>query len=148
MFRNERKPQTFANHVRLIPIYHFVAFGILVVSLVASGYALAREPSFATGLGFAVAFALIILFLAMRVFALTVQDRVIRLEERMRLERLLPADQRGRIDEIGVRQLVALRFASDAELPALARAVLDGELDDPREIKRRVKTWRPDYLRV
>lgn len=147
MFRHERKPQTFENHVRIIPIYHLVAFGILVVSLVASGVALARQPGFATALAFAVAFALIVLFFAMRVFALTVQDRVIRLEERLRLERLLPSDQHGRIVELTTDQLVALRFASDAEVAELVRAVIDERLSDRKAIKRRIRAWRPDYQR-
>jgi hypothetical protein len=146
MFRYERRPQTFANHAKLEPAYHIVAFGILVVNL---GYAMLqlwRAPAFATGLQLALAAALLILFLAMRVFALSVQDRVIRLEERLRLERLLPEDLRARIPELSVPQLVALRFASDGELSELVRSVLEEKLER-QAIKRRIKTWRPDYLR-
>lgn len=146
MFRFERRPQSYANHAKLEPAYHFLAFGILLVNLGWSALQLWREPSFASGLGLALALALLILFFAMRVFALAVQDRVIRLEERLRLERLLPVDLRARIPELEVAQLVALRFASDGELPALARAVLDEKLGR-EEIKRRIREWRPDYLR-
>lgn len=146
MFRFERRPQTYANHAKLEPAYHFAAFGILVVNL---GYAvlqLWRAPAFATGLQLALAVALLILFLAVRVFALSVQDRVIRLEERLRLERLLPEELRARIPELSVPQLVALRFASDGELSELVRSVLEERLE--REaIKRRIKDWRPDYQR-
>jgi Family of unknown function (DUF6526) len=79
---------------------------------------------------------------------LVVQNRLIRLEERLRLQRLLPADLQPRIAEFTVAQLVSLRFASDAELPALARKVLDEKLDDRRAIKQLVKNWKPDYLRA
>ena len=147
MFRFERRPQSFANHGKIVPIYHGVAFAILLVNL---GYAcvqLWRAPGFATGLGLALACALLILFLAMRVFAVTVQDRVIRLEERLRLERMLPADLRARIPELGIGQLVALRFASDGELVELVRAVLSEKLTERSAIKRRIREWRPDYDR-
>ncbi len=147
MFRDQRKPQTFANHSRLIPIFHFVAFGIVVVNLGWGGYQLVREPSFGAALAFALAGALLILFFATRIFALTVQDRVIRLEERLRLERVLPADLRARIGELEVGQLVALRFAPDEELVALTRAVLDEKLTDGKAIKQRIRNWRPDYQR-
>jgi hypothetical protein len=95
-----------------------------------------------------VAAALIMGFLSARMFALTVQDRVIRLEERLRYQRLLPADLQSRIGEFTVNQLVSLRFAGDAELPALARKVLDDKLNERKAIKRLVKNWRPDYLRA
>lgn len=147
MFRDTRKPQTFANHARLIPIYHGAAFGILVVHLVWATVRVVREPGWASGITVALAFALLILFFAMRIFALTVQDRVIRLEERLRLERLLPADLKPRIEELNVDQLCALRFASDAELAGLTRAVLDERLTDRKVIKQRIQTWRPDYQR-
>ena len=147
MFRFERRPQSFANHGKLVPIYHVVAFGILLVNLGYAALQLWRAPGFAAGLGLAMALALLILFFAMRIFALSVQDRVIRLEERLRLERLLPADLRARIPELSIPQLVALRFASDAELPELVRAVLAEKLVERRAIKRRIREWRPDYER-
>jgi len=95
-----------------------------------------------------VAMALLVVFFYVRIFALTVQDRVIRLEMRLRLTGLLPADLRPRIPEFTVAQLVALRFASDAELPALARKVLDEKLTDRKAIKRLIKDWQADYLRA
>jgi len=87
-------------------------------------------------------------FLTARIMALRVQDRVIRLEERLRYERVLPADLKPRIGEFTVPQLVSLRFASDAELPALARKVLDEKMSERKAIKQMVKTWKPDYLRA
>jgi len=92
--------------------------------------------------------ALLMLMAYARLFALKAQDRVIRLEERMRLDKLLPADLKPRIEEFTSGQLVAMRFASDAELPALARKVLDGNIRSGKAIKQMVQTWRADYLRV
>jgi hypothetical protein len=83
-----------------------------------------------------------------RNMALRVQDRVIRLEERLRYERVFPADLKPRIEQFTVDQFVALRFASDAELPGLARKVLDEKMNERKAIKQMVKNWRPDYLRA
>jgi len=91
---------------------------------------------------------LVLLFFVARVMALTVQDRVIRLEERLRMRALFPADLQARIDEFGVKQLVALRFASDQELPALARKVLDEKIADQKAIKKMVTSWRADDQRA
>ena len=92
--------------------------------------------------------ALLVLAFLARIFALGVQDRVIRLEERLRFERLLPDDLKPRIGEFTIDQLVSLRFASDAELPALARTVLDGKVNSRKAIKKMVQNWRADYQRV
>jgi hypothetical protein len=94
------------------------------------------------------AIALVLVFFYSRVFAIQVQDRVIRLEERLRLARLLPDDLRGRVEEFTVAQLVALRFASDAELPGLARRVLQEGMGDRDSIKRAIKDWRADNQRA
>jgi uncharacterized membrane protein YciS (DUF1049 family) len=99
-------------------------------------------------LGILVALALLVGFLCARMMALKVQDRVIRLEERLRLEKVLPADLQSRIHEFTLDQLVSLRFASNAELPELARKVLDEKLNDRKAIKQMIKTWRPDFLRA
>jgi hypothetical protein len=92
--------------------------------------------------------ALVVLVFYARLFPLAVQDRLIRLEERLRSERLLPADLRPRIGEFSADQLVALRFASDVELPVLARKVLDEKLTDRKAIKKLIKNWKPDYQRA
>ena len=147
MFRFERRPQTLANHAKIEPVYHFLAFGVLLVNLGFAVMQLLHRQGFEQILQLWMAVTLLVLFFAMRVFALAVQDRVIRLEERLRLERLLPADLRARIPELSTAQLVALRFASDAELPELVRAVLSEPIADRREIKRRIRDWRPDYER-
>jgi len=95
-----------------------------------------------------VAAALVTGGLCFRLFALKVQDRVIRLEMRLRMERLLPADLKARIEDFTVGQLIALRFASDPELPDLARRVLNDKVTQRKAIKQMVKNWKPDYLRA
>ncbi len=95
-----------------------------------------------------VSIALLVTAFLARSFALGVQDRVIRLEEKIRYERLLPDDLKPRIGEFTINQLVALRFACDAELPALARKVLDAKIRERKAIKQMVQNWRPDYQRV
>jgi hypothetical protein len=149
----ENTPQTFANHTRLLPAYHMVCFPLLVINLLWRLYRLyfaidigsgRAAPTFDTLLGI----ALLLLFFLARTMPLTAQDRIIRLEETMRMERLFPPNLKARIGEFTRPQFVALRFASDAELPELAAKVLDGKIEDRKAIKQMIKTWRPDYLRV
>jgi hypothetical protein len=140
--------QNFKNHMRFLPPYHFVVGPILLVNLVHAAWQLTRSRDWATLLGALVALALVILYLFARHMVMVVQDRVIRLEERLRMERLLPADLKGRIESFSVDQLVSLRFASDAELPTLARTVLDKGITDRREIKQMITSWRADYQRA
>lgn len=144
----ESAPQTFSNHARFVPGFHFVTFGLLSLNVLYAGYKLFRWPSLDSGMALSLAVALVLLSWYSRVFPLTVQDRVIRLEERLRLARLLPADQQARIAELRPRQLVALRFASDEEVPALVARVLAGELTEPKAIKQAVRNWRADHLRA
>jgi len=144
----QKSPQTFANHARIVPVYHYVAFPLFAVNFFSALYQVVTAFSGANLLSFGVAVALILLFFVARVMALTVQDRVIRLEETLRLRALLPADLQARIGEFSVKQLVALRFASDAELPDLARRVLDGKIQDQKAIKQMVRDWRADFQRA
>jgi len=142
------KVQTFENHARIIPAYHQLTFGLIVVNLVYRIYVTAVAFSMDAVMSLFVAVALVMLFFFARLFALRVQDRVIRLEMRMRLAQLLPADLRGRINEFTVNQLCSLRFASDAELAELARKVLDEKLDDRKSIKKMIRNWEADWLRA
>lgn len=141
-------PQNLANHKRLVAGYHFVAAGLLLVNLIFAVWTLIRGFSVASMIGVTTAVALFLVGFYARAFALAVQDRVIRLEERLRFDRLLPPDLRSRARELSVGQLVALRFASDEELPGLTRRVLDERLTDREAIKKLIVTWRPDDLRV
>lgn len=140
--------QSYANHTRYVPGYHYLLLTLLTINLLWTGYRLFREPSVDRGVSFLVAIALGLLAYYARSFALRAQDRVIRLEERLRLTRLLPADQHGRIDALRTSQLIALRFASDEEVPALAARVFAGELTKPKEIKQAIRNWRADHLRA
>jgi len=141
------KPQTFENHARYVPLFHFVLSAILLFNLVWTTVHLAKAPSAQHVVDVVLAVAFAIMFIYIRYFPLRVQDRVIRLEETQRIQRLAP-DLAARVGEFTVGQLVALRFASDAELPALARRVLDEKLTDRTAIKKLVKSWRADYLRA
>ncbi|MGH9366772.1 MAG: DUF6526 family protein [Thermoanaerobaculia bacterium] len=140
-------PQNYRNHRRFVPLYHFVLFGVLVVNLLWSVVRAVRAFSLESVWGIVMALALLVIFFYMRIFALTAQDRVIRLEMRLRLKDILPADLRGRIGELKPGQLIALRFASDAELPELVREVLTNDIRDRDAIKRKVRDWQPDHLR-
>ena len=144
----EKYPQTFENHFRFVPLYHFVVFGVFFVNLIWSVVRVFQEFTFSTALGVFLAIALIMLFYFTRVFALKVQDRVIRLEMRLRLERILPEDLKLRVDELTPGQLISLRFASDSEISDLCRKVLDEKITDRKEIKNLIKDWQGDYLRV
>ena len=140
--------QDIRNHARYVPLFHFVAGPILLLNLIYSIVITVRYPILDNFVGAAVAFALVVLFLSARQFATTVQDRVIRLEEQIRFLRLFPADLQLRISEFTRDQFVALRFASDNELPTLARAVLDQRIHDRSAIKQMIKEWRADHLRA
>jgi hypothetical protein len=141
--------QNLANHTKFFPLFHFFVLPVLLVNLGIQVYWLKEFWSTFRGIfNVLLALALIAGFLSARRFALAVQDRVIRLEERLRYQRLLPADLQPRIEEFSVAQLVSLRFASDAELPALARKVLDEKMQERKAIKQLVKNWKPDYLRA
>jgi hypothetical protein len=145
---SQERTQNFENHTRFVPAFHFFIVPVLMINFIWSLVQLRNGIGFASVMGVLVAAALVALAFAARIFALTAQDRVIRLEMHLRLARLLPADLQSRIGEFTVGQLVSLRFAGDEELPALARQVLDEKLDDRKAIKRRIKNWQADFLRV
>lgn len=142
------QPQNFSNH-RAMPAASYLAAGlVLLVFAGRCGWRAATEPNFDSLLLALVALALLVVWNASRSRAMVVQDRVIRHEMRLRLERLLGASRRADIERLGLKQLIALRFASDAELPALVESVLAGKLDHPTDIKRAVRDWQGDTLRV
>ena len=140
-------PQLFSNHTRFDPPFHFFVLPVFAISLIATIVHLVRRPSLHSAWIVILMIAALTAVFKIRLYALKVQDRVIRLEERLRLERLLDASLRPRIGEFTESQLVGLRFASDAELPALAARALSEKLSCA-DIKKAVKDWRPDYFRV
>ncbi len=139
--------QTYANHGRFHPIFHFVLAPILLINLIVSIVWLVRNPGFASVWYLVMAVGLFIMGTLVRVNPMKVQDRVIRLEERLRLYALLPESQRARIPELTEDQLVGLRFAPDEELPALAQRALNEHLTR-KDIKKAIVNWRPDHWRV
>jgi hypothetical protein len=143
----EKVPQTLANHAKFDPLFHFIVLPVFVFSAIGGTIHFLWRPSFHTGSFFVISVAAVIAVFKIRLYALKVQDRVIRLEERLRLSVLCPEPFRSRIPELSEGQLIALRFASDAEVPALAQRALVEKLSRA-DIKKAIQTWRPDYWRV
>ena len=140
--------QNFKNHAKFVPAFHYFVGPVLMINVVNSIIRAYHSFNYEHAFGVLVALALLTLAFLTRIFALKVQDRVIRLEMRLRLRELLPADLQSRILDFRPGQLVALRFASDAELPTLARKVLDENLTEQRSIKSQIQNWQPDHLRA
>jgi hypothetical protein len=143
----ERKPQTFANHTRIDPLFHLIVIPVFLLTAIASAIHFIWRPSWHSASFFVIAVAAAIAVLKIRLYALKVQDRVIRLEERLRLSMLLSEPLRFRIPELTADQLIALRFASDVELPKLTELALSEKLSK-ENIKKAIQVWRPDYFRV
>jgi hypothetical protein len=141
------KPQNFENHARQIPVF-VVGQLVLMVNLVGRLIDLRHGISFGSVMDVLVGAVLIALFVFARNSTLAVQNRLIRLEMGLRLAGALPSDLQARIPAFTLDQLISLRFASDAELPALARKVLDEKINDRKAIKQLVKDWQADYLRA
>jgi hypothetical protein len=144
---SDQIPQTAANHTRLDPPFHFFALPVMVITLIILIWNLIKNPGFSLAWAVVFMLALIVALGKARAYALKAQDRVIRLEERQRLSMLLPEPLRARIMELTEGQLIALRFASDGEIPSLVEKTLAGNLP-AGEIKKAIVTWRPDYFRV
>ena len=141
------KVQNFGNHTRLVPVF-IAGQLVLLVNFVAHLISLRHGINYRSVMDVLISFALIALFVQARNSTLAVQNRLIRLEMRLRLAGLLPADLQSRIGEFTLDQLISLRFASDAELPTLARKVLDEKMNDRKAIKQQVKDWQADWLRA
>lgn len=143
-----RAAQTYANHRRYFPLYHYFALPIVAAHAIVMIGRAVREPSWWNGWLALVALAVAGGLVALRASTLIVQNRLIALEMRLRLTAVLPPEQRVRIPELRVRQLLGLRFASDAELPALVDRCLQGELRTADDVKKQVQHWRADWLRA
>jgi hypothetical protein len=144
------KTQTFPTHRRFFPLYHYVALPILSLNIAMTIVYAYRHPGTVKWniWQIIVAVALAAAVVAMRTSILIVQNRVIRLEQRIRLATILPDRLRSRIPELTVGQMIGLRFASDAEVPALVERCLSGDLKSADDVKKAVSTWQPDLLRA
>lgn len=140
--------QTYKTHRRYNPVIHFFVEPVLVLNIIAQAIRFNKYRTPSTGWTVMVAIALAVFVFAARYMTSRVQDRVIRLEERIRLGSLLPEDLRSRVNDLTPSQLIGLRFAPDEEAAALASRCLAGELTKAEQIKKEVKTWRPDYMRA
>jgi hypothetical protein len=140
-------PQNLANHVRYDPLFHFFLLPVFLISLIVSAAMLANHRDLHRLWLMVFVLALIVAVFKIRLYALKVQDRVIRLEERLRLAALLPESERAQIPKLSEKQLVALRFAADEELPALAKRAWTENMEQA-DIKKAIRNWRPDYWRV
>jgi len=140
--------QDFGSHRKFVPAFHYVALPILLINFIYSAYVAVTSFSMDSAIALLVAVALIIVGLFARVFALGAQDRVIRLEERLRLKDLLPAEQQAEVGKLTTKQMVGLRFASDGEVAELVAAVCAEGIESNEDIKKRIKNWRPDHDRL
>ena len=150
VFMSAPQPQSFRNHARLDPLYHFVSTAALVLNLVLAIIILVEDWHSQQLLSlwiFLLSVTMFLIFFKLRTYPLKVQDRVIRLEERLRMSALLPEPLKHRIPELSEDQLLGLRFASDDELPTLVELTLDKNLNR-KQIKERIQSWRPDHWRV
>jgi hypothetical protein len=143
----EKVPQNLSNHTRFDPLFHFFILPVFFITLISTIVHLVRHPGLHSAWLVVFMLAAAMAVTKMRTYAIKVQDRVIRLEERLRLAILLDGPMRNRITEFSESQLIGLRFASDAELPALAARTLSEKLSKA-DIKKAIVQWRPDYWRV
>lgn len=150
----DNTPQTYANHTKFVPPFHFILLPILMANLVYRIWRIYHLVSSASsgrteaGFQLLLAIAFIMTALFARVFSLQAQDRVIRLEEQLRWQRVLSAELFSRTGEVTRPQLIALRFCPDDELPGVMARVLTMELKEPKAIKQAIKNWKPDHHRV
>ena len=140
--------QTYANHTRWHPPFHFFVMPVLLINVIWSIVYCAIYPGWNQGWWIVVSVALLLLGFLARTNSLKVQDRLIRLEEQLRCQRLLSADLVPQARSLTLGQTIALRFAADEELAALVQEVLAGKLNKSAEIKQAIRNWRADDLRV
>lgn len=140
--------QTYANHTRWFPLVHFVTMPLLLLNFLYQALRLYKEPSIDRAVWVVLSLVFALIVLGARLQALKAQDRTIRLEERLRYKEFLSPELAKRACELPTGKIIALRFASNGELPDLVAQVLDGKLSTGKEIKIAIKNWRGDYLRV
>jgi hypothetical protein len=140
--------QTYANHTRWHPSFHYFVLPVLLINVIWTILQFVISPGWSHGWAIVVSLALLVLATVARTRALAAQDRVIRLEEQIRYQRILSEDVARQTQSLTIAQVVALRFAPDDEVEELVREVVEGRLKKPAEIKRAIKAWRADHLRV
>jgi hypothetical protein len=143
----QQTEQSFSNYTRLDPLYHFVLLPLLLIAIGLAVTMVVRHVAIFSVWALVVSLALFLAAFKLRMYPLKAQDRIIRLEERLRMQTVLPESQRNQIGALTEAQLIAMRFAPDSELPALVDVAVTKKLA-PKEIKRSIKNWRPDYFRV
>ena len=141
------KTQSLKNHARFDPAYHFFLFGVYLLNLVYASIHLHRQPSYSSGWYLVLSLVAIVPILKLRLYPLKVQDRIIRLEERLRLQSLAPQEWHAQIYRLNEDQLIGLRFAADDEAVELAKQALEHNLNR-KQIKERIRSWRADDWRV
>jgi Family of unknown function (DUF6526) len=140
--------QTYQNHIRYFPLFHFILSPLLLFNLIWQSVRLYQEPSWDRAEWVLMAIVFMAMLLVSRLQPLKAQDRVIRLEEQLRYQSVLSKDLAEKANNLKTNQMIALRFASDEELPVLIERTLNGEFKDSKEIKLAIKNWRGDHLRV
>ena len=140
--------QTYANHTRWHPPFHFFVLPVMIINVVWSIVYFFISPGWNRGWAIVVSLALLVLASVARTNALKAQDRIIRLEEQIRYQQILSDDCAQQARSLTIDQIIALRFAPDEEVEVLVRGVLEGRLKKSADIKRAVNTWRADHLRV
>jgi hypothetical protein len=141
-------PQSYANHTRWHPLFHFFVVPVMLINFIIAIVQFVRTPGLYQGWWIVVSLALASIASLTRMYPLQAQDRIIRLEEKIRYQQLLPTDLARQTDGLTRRQIIALRFAPDDELEGLVRQVLEGKLSKSTEIKGAIQNWRADTLRI
>ncbi|WP_109488322.1 DUF6526 family protein [Occallatibacter savannae] len=141
------KTQSLKNHARFDPAYHFLLFGLYLLNLVYASFHVYRQPSLSSGWYLTLSILAIVPLLKLRLYPMKVQDRVIRLEERLRLQALAPQEWHTQFYRLTEDQVIGLRFAADDEVVALAKQALEQNLNR-KQIKERIRNWRADDWRV
>ena len=144
---SKNAPQDLKNHARLDPPFHFFLLPFVVANFVVAIVHIVRHPRMGTVWYLVMSACAVLAVLTIRMYAVKVQDRVIRLEERLRLQALAPAEWHAQIYLLSEDQLIGLRFAGDDEVVELAKQALEHKLNR-RQIKERIKSWRADNWRV
>lgn len=140
--------QSYANHTRWHPPFHFFVIPVMLINVIWAIVVFVKAPERTQGWWIVVSLALVVMALLVRTNALKAQDRIIRLEERLRYQQLLPAELAQQCGSLPAGQMIALRFAADEELEGLIREVLANRLTKSSDIKKAIKNWRGDTFRV